>query len=485
MAAHSIETPAEVQRLAESTDPDRVGICLDVGHLTVAGGDPVATLVALGERVTHVHLKDVDPAVLERLRAGELGGFDAAVHERLFTELGAGMLDLDGVVTALAARDYSGWLMVEQDSSWGPPSESAAIGRRVLATALRRAGTTGPPPRYEGASAMKVALLGAGRIGQLHGRLLAATPGVDELFIADADPARAADLAGKVGATAAPSIEAALDAVDAVVIAAATTAHAELIRASIGRGRPTFCEKPLAAELDDSIALAAEIERSGIPFQLGFQRRFDPAYREARRMVESGELGTLYAVRLAGHDPAPPHESYIPQSGGIFRDFSIHDFDILRWLTGNEVEEVYADGGVRAFPVFAKYGDVDTAVATLRLTDGPFAVLTSARHDPLGYDIRAELFGSGDSISVGLGPQTPMRSVEPGIAPPAGPAWRDFLMRFESAYAAEFVAFLAVARGEASSPCTARDGVAALRIAEAATRSLHEHRPVRLEEIPG
>ena len=111
-------------------------------------------------------------------------------------------------------------------------------------------------------------------------------------------------------------------------------------------------------------------------------------------------------------------------------------------------------------------------------------MLTVARHDPLGYDIRAELFGSEDSVSVGLGPRTPMRSVEPGVPPPAGPAWKDFLIRFESAYAAEFVAFVAMARGEAPSPCTAQDGVAALRIAEAATRSLHEHRPVRLEEIP-
>lgn len=331
---------------------------------------------------------------------------------------------------------------------------------------------------------MRVGLLGAGRIGRLHARLLSSTPGVDELVVADANPARAAEVAGETGATTGTSIEETLATVDAVVIAAATTAHAELIRASIAAGRPTFCEKPLAADLEDTIALAGEIERSGLPFQLGFQRRFDPGYREARRMVESGALGTLYAVRLAGHDPAPPHESYIPQSGGLFRDFSIHDFDILRWLTGDEVEEAYADGGVLGFPMFAKYGDVDTAVATLRLHRGTLAVLTVARHDPLGYDIRAELFGSGDSISVGLGPRTPMRSVEPGVPPPAGPAWPDFLDRFGDAYAAEFAEFIRVARGEIQSPCTAHDGVAALRIADAATRSLHEHRPVRLEEIP-
>jgi myo-inositol 2-dehydrogenase/D-chiro-inositol 1-dehydrogenase len=332
---------------------------------------------------------------------------------------------------------------------------------------------------------MKIALIGAGRIGRLHARLLSSTPGVDRLTVADADAARAAEVAGDVGAETAASIDEALAAADATVIAAATSAHAELIRASIGRGLPTFCEKPLSNDLEDTIALTGEIEGSGVPFQLGFQRRFDRGYAEARRKVETGELGNLYIVRLAGHDPAPPHESYIPQSGGLFRDFSIHDFDILRWLTGAEVEEVYADGGVLGFPVFAKYNDVDTAVATLRLATGVLGVLTCARHDPLGYDIRAELFGSGDSISVGLGPRTPMHSVEPDVPPPAGPAWADFIDRFEPAYAAEFVEFIRVARREIPSPCVARDGLAAIRIAEAATRSLHEHRPVRLEEIPG
>mgnify|MGYP000215096915 CR=1 FL=1 len=332
---------------------------------------------------------------------------------------------------------------------------------------------------------MKVVLIGAGRIGRLHARLLAVTPGVDELVIADALAERAAEAAAEVGGRAASSIEAALDEAEAVVIAAATTAHAELIRASADRGLPTFCEKPLAEDIASTLDVAAHVERTGIRFQLGFQRRFDPAYREARRMIESGELGTLYAFRLAGHDPEPPHESYIPQSGGLFRDFSIHDFDVLRWLTGHEVVEVYADGSVLGFPMFAKYGDVDTAIATMKLDDGALGVLTVTRHDPLGYDIRAELFGSKDSISVGLGPRTPIRSVEPGVPPQAGPAWPHFLDRFDTAYRAEFAAFLRVAAGDEPSPCTARDGVQALRIAEAATLSLHEHRPVRIEEIPG
>jgi len=330
---------------------------------------------------------------------------------------------------------------------------------------------------------MRVALIGAGRIGRLHARLLRATPGVGALVVADALPDRAAEVAADVGAEAAVSIDAALEGADAVVIAAATDAHPELIRTAIGRDLPTFCEKPLAPTLRDSVLLAAEIEASGVPFQLGFQRRFDAAYREARRLIETGELGTIYVVRLAGHDPAPPHESYIPASGGIFRDFSIHDFDVLRWLTGSEVEEVYADGGVRGFEVFAKYGDVDTAVATLRMEDGTLAVLTVTRHDPLGYDVRTEIFGSKDSVAVGLGPQMPLRSLEPGVEPPAGPAWANFLVRFEAAYAAELATFVEVARGERPSPCTARDGVQALRVADAATTALKDRRIVPLTEI--
>ena len=331
---------------------------------------------------------------------------------------------------------------------------------------------------------MRIAQIGAGRIGSLHARLLRATPGIDELVVADALPDRAAAVAAAVGAEAASSIDEALDGADGVVIAAATDAHPELIRQAIDRGIPTFCEKPLAPDLAGTVRIAGDIEASGVPFQLGFQRRFDDAYREARRLIETGELGTIYVVRLTGHDPAPPHESYIPTSGGLFRDFSIHDFDVLRWLTGSEVEEVYADGGVRGFPVFAKYGDVDTAIATLRLTDGSFAVLTVTRHDPLGYDVRTEIYGSKDSVAVGLGPQTPLRSVEPGVPPPAGPAWSNFLVRFEAAYAAELAAFVDVAAGRRESPCGARDGVEALRVAEAATTALKERRIVRLSEIP-
>ena len=332
---------------------------------------------------------------------------------------------------------------------------------------------------------MRIGLIGAGRIGTLHARLLKSLEGVDELVVADAEPARATGLAAAVGATAVPDVRTLIGSVDGVVIAAATSSHGGLIRESLGAGVPTYCEKPLGETLEEAIALATGIEAGGVPFQLGFQRRFDAGYREARRMVTSGELGTVYAFRLSGHDPAPPHEAYIPTSGGLFKDFSVHDFDIIRWLLGREVAEVYATGAVRGFPVFAKYGDVDTAVATLRMDDDTLGVLTVTRHDPLGYDVRAELFGSRDSISVGLGPRMPLRSVEPGVPPPPGPAWPDFLGRFEDAYRDELADFLALMRGDIESPCTARDGVESLRVAEAANRSMAEGRPVRLTDIPG
>ncbi|HEX7172568.1 MAG TPA: Gfo/Idh/MocA family oxidoreductase [Candidatus Limnocylindria bacterium] len=329
---------------------------------------------------------------------------------------------------------------------------------------------------------MRIAQLGAGRIGAMHARILADLGGPADLVLADIVEERAAAVAGAVGARSASVADAIAEA-DALVIASSSAAHADLIRAGLARGIPVFCEKPLAPDLAETQRLVAEIERAGVPFQLGFQRRFDVAYREARRLVESDALGRLYVLRLTGHDPEPPHESYIPASGGLLADFSVHDFDVTRWLTGQEVVEIYVDGDVLGFPMFAKYGDVDTAVATLRLSGGTRAILSVTRHDPLGYDIRTELFGAKDSVVVGLGPRTPLRSLEPGVPPPAGPAWSMFVDRFSDAYREELRAFVRVARGEEESACTARDGLEALRVAIAGTRSLHEHRPVSVAEV--
>ena len=210
---------------------------------------------------------------------------------------------------------------------------------------------------------MKVGLLGAGRIGTLHARLLSTLPGVETLVVGDVDGARAEALAGELGGEHGTIEEVLGSGLDAVVIAASTSAHADLIRAAVDAGIPAFCEKPIALGYEETLEIVEKVETAGAVLQIGFQRRFDPGYAEAKRLIDEGTLGTLYSLRLATHDPEPPHEAYIPVSGGIFRDLHIHDFDVLRWLVGSEVEEVYAKGSVREFDVFARHGDVDTAAA--------------------------------------------------------------------------------------------------------------------------
>jgi myo-inositol 2-dehydrogenase / D-chiro-inositol 1-dehydrogenase len=331
---------------------------------------------------------------------------------------------------------------------------------------------------------VRIALIGAGRIGRLHGQLLARTPGVDRVVVHDADAATAASVAAEVGGVSAATVDDALDMTDAAVIAAPTHVHGALVRAAVEARRPTFVEKPLAFDLAESEALVRLVESSGVPVQVGFQRRFDPAYVEASRLVADGRVGRLYIVRLIAHDASPPPDAYIPTSGGIFRDSTIHDFDAVRFVTGLEVEEVFAVGTVRVADVFSRYGDVDTAAAILTLSDGTLAVLSQTRHNPRGYDIRMELVGSKDAVSMGVGPRTPSRSLEPG-AGDGDKGWESFLTRFEPAYRAELEAFIPVARGEAASPCTARDGLEAMRIAMAAGRSREQGRSIRVADVVG
>jgi len=329
---------------------------------------------------------------------------------------------------------------------------------------------------------MRIGIIGVGRMGVVHARTLANHPEVSSVVVADVDAARAAETANRLGVEAL-GVDEVLVSSDAVVIAAATSSHADLLHAAAEAGIPAFCEKPVALELDSTLEVVEHIGKAGIPVQIGFQRRFDAGYRAARDRVADGGLGSIYVVRMAGHDPAPPHEDYIPASGGIFRDFCVHDFDALRFVTGQEVEEVYADGEVIAFPMFARYGDVDTAVVSLRLTSGTLGILSCARHDPLGYDVRMEVMGSEDSVAVGWNGRTPLASVEPDGPPRPTHAYRDFQDRFRPAYEAEMGAFMNVAAGREETPCSAEDAMEALRVALACDRSLREHRPVRLEEV--
>ena len=330
---------------------------------------------------------------------------------------------------------------------------------------------------------MRVGVIGVGRMGQTHAVTLRSIDDVDSVVLTDVDADRAEQVAADAGAGTVATTEDLLGSVDAVVIAAASSAHADLIHACADAGLPTFCEKPITVDLASTAEVVEHVRRAGIQLQMGFQRRFDPGFTGARDLVADGTIGTLYVVRMAGHDPAPPHEDYIPASGGIFRDFSVHDFDALRFVTGQETVEVYADGAVLNFPQFARYGDVDTGVVALRLSGGSFGILSVTRHDPLGYDIRMELLGSGDSVVVGWDDRLPLRSIESGGRPAPADAHANFQQRFADAYRAEMHAFVDVAAGRRPSPCTAEDALEAMRVAVACDRSREEHRPVRLEEV--
>ena len=331
---------------------------------------------------------------------------------------------------------------------------------------------------------MRLGLIGLGRIGAFHAGTLCALPAVDALVVADAVPAAAAALAARLPVEVRDSPAALLAAgVDGVVIAAATDAHPELLLAAVAAGLPVFCEKPVARTAEEALRVARRIAGAAAPVQIGYPRRFDPGFAAARAAVTAGELGRVHTVRSTTLDPAPPPAAYVAASGGIFRDCAVHDFDAVRWVTGREVVEVYATGSAVGDPVFAAVGDVATASTVLTLDDGTTAVVSNTRYNPRGYDVRLELHGTADSIAVGLEPRLPLRSVEPGATFPDGAPHAFFMDRFATAFRAELTAFTEVVAGSRPSPCTVEDALETGWVAEAATRSLAEHRPVRLDEV--
>ncbi|WP_431044380.1 Gfo/Idh/MocA family protein [Streptomyces sp. P1-3] len=341
---------------------------------------------------------------------------------------------------------------------------------------------------------MRIGFLGAGRIGSFHAAALAEVDGVGHVVIGDVDSGRAAELAARIDerragrggarATAADSVNAVFTAgVDAVVIATATASHADLIARAARAGLPAYCEKPIALDLAGTVRALDEVEAAGTLLQMGFQRRFDAGYLAARQALRDGRLGRLHTIRAVTSDPAPPPPEFLPHSGGLIRDCLVHDFDAVRWLTGREVLEVFATGANGGAAFFREAGDVDTAAALLTLDDGTLVSATATRYNGAGYDVRMELSGERDQFVVGLDDRTPFTSAEPGG--PAGPArpWTGFLERFEGAYRAELAAFVAAARGDAPNPCSGRQALNALLVAEACELSRLEHRPVRLAEI--
>lgn len=335
---------------------------------------------------------------------------------------------------------------------------------------------------------MRIGLIGLGRIGAFHADTLAALDQVDELLVTDPVTAAVEGVVTRIPkATAQSSPEAVLDAaVDGVVIAAATNAHAELLLASVGRGIPTFCEKPIAATAEEMVAVRDALAGSEVPVQIGYPRRFDPAFVAAREAVRDGSLGRVHTIRSTTLDPAPPPAAYLAVSGGIFRDCAIHDFDAVRWMTGQEVVEVYAVGSVdpdAPAEMYAANGDYSSVSSVLTFADGAIGVVSNARANARGHDVRLEVHGTLDAVAAGWDEGSPIRPTQPGIAWPSGPAHTFFMDRFADAFRIELATFCQVAAGIVPSPCTLQDALGTAWVAEAATLSAREHRPVRIEEV--
>ena len=321
-------------------------------------------------------------------------------------------------------------------------------------------------------------------MGAFRARALSGHPEVEQVIVGSHDRDRALAISHEIGGLPGTIDEVLSEQLDALVISTVTAEHPKHIAAGARRGLAMLCEKPISIDLADTEATVELVRDAGVELQIAFMRRFDPGFRRARELISGGTLGTLYSVRMCAHDHEPADERFIATSGGIFCDLHVHDFDMARWLTGQEVREVYAIGAVRAWDRYGRQGDVDTAAMVLTMEDGLPIVVTGARHDPLGYDFRAEVLGSGDSIVVGVNDRTPVRSVERGGPPPPADPYTGFLDRFREAFAAETDRFIQVALGRATNPCPPEEALRAQRVAVACERAWRERRPVQLEEVP-
>ncbi|MFC7404577.1 Gfo/Idh/MocA family oxidoreductase [Georgenia alba] len=338
---------------------------------------------------------------------------------------------------------------------------------------------------------LRIGVVGLGRIGAEHAVVVAGHPRVGEVVLADAAPGRAAEVAARLGGHGTEARAAEVDALadaglDGLVVASSTPTHAELVRRFVPLGVAVLCEKPLALDLETTAAVVAEAENHGALLAVGFQRRFDAGYRSAREALRTGKLGELRRAHVVTCDAAPPPEEFISASGGIFKDCLVHDFDVLRWLTGREVVTVHATGVNRGAAYFGAAGDVDEAAAVLTLDDGTLVTAQASRYNGAGYDVRAELAGTRGTVVVGLEDRAPVTSAEPGVDyPPPGPRWPNFWERFLPAYRAEVSAFVDLVDGRPADLAGPQDALAATRVAEAAGRSLAEGRPVDLLEVRG
>ena len=325
-----------------------------------------------------------------------------------------------------------------------------------------------------------VGVLGAGRIGRIHTENLFQMPGVRVKSIADPYADFSSWPPDNVATGLEPELVLNDPEIEAVLICSPTPTHAPFTEAAARAGKHIFCEKPVDLDPDRIRQTLAVVEAAGVKMQVGFNRRFDPTFARVRKAVTDGDIGDVQIVKITSRDPEAPPVSYVETSGGIFLDMTIHDFDMVRFITGSEVEEVHAMGAVLIDPAIGEAGDVDTAVTTLKMANGALAVIENSRQAVYGYDQRVEVFGSRGSAEAGN--ETANRvtfSGKDGVRSD-NPLYF-FLERYQVSFQAELEAFLASIRDDRDPPVGGRDGLMSVLVALAAARSMAENRPVKVE----
>ena len=335
-------------------------------------------------------------------------------------------------------------------------------------------------------SNLRFGVIGAGRIGKIHAQNLATRiPGVDLRAIADVDLQAARSLASGLHiATAVDDPHAILSDpdIDAVAICSSTDTHARLVVEAARAGKHIFCEKPIDLRLEKIDAALEAVKKAGVKLQIGFNRRFDPNFRKVQSMVAEGKIGAPHIIRITSRDPAPPPLSYVKVSGGMFLDMTIHDFDMARYLSGSEVEEVYTAAGVLVDPAIGEADDVDTAVITLRFSNGAIGTIDNSRKAVYGYDQRVEVFGSEGMV------QAQNNTLDSDVyfnaegVHSAKPLYF-FLERYMESFIAEMKEFVHSIQEDTTPLVTGMDGRIPVVIGMAARKSYLEHRPVKLSEI--
>ncbi len=319
-------------------------------------------------------------------------------------------------------------------------------------------------------------------MGAIRVEDLVADPRVTEVLIANRNEAKAQELAATWGATALRWDQATDSVADAVVVAVGTSAHDHILSSVLPQGIPVLCEKPVALTLEETASAIALAQSSGSALQIGFQRRFDEAIRGVYDTIQSGGIGTFYSMSMASRDHTPSHKDFIPGSGGIFRDLHVHDFDLVRWLTGSEIESVFATKQVREYQDYAEFDDADVSSIALTTVSGVQVVITGARHDAIGHDVRLEAFGSKDSVSAGLNTRTPIRTMEGDLALNTRP-YTGFVDRFRDAFRQETTTFVSLTAGEIENPTPPESALESLRAAIACEKSIEESRAITVADI--